>query len=66
MQVEDKFTKAQCFGCKHLIFTPAEFKCPAFNGFIPDNILTNKFEHTKRHPDQSNSILFEKKVGEDE
>lgn len=66
MQVEDRFISAQCFKCKHLIFTPAEFRCPAFDNFIPDDILINKFEHTKKHPDQKNNILFEGKVGKDE
>jgi len=34
-------------------------KCEAFPKGIPNDILAGKFNHTKKHPDQKNDILFD-------
>jgi len=34
-------------------------KCTAFPEGIPEDILTGKFNHIKKHPEQKNNILFE-------
>lgn len=65
MQLAEEVQDAQCFECKHLIFNPAEFRCPAFpDQPIPYEILTNQFNHIKRHPEQKNDIVFERKKGD--
>jgi len=45
-----------CFNCKHY---EGKFKCVAFPENIPDDILTNEFDHIKKHPKQQGDILFE-------
>jgi len=35
-------------------------KCKAFPDGIPKDILTGDFDHTRKHPDQSNDLLFQK------
>lgn len=50
---------SQCAKCKNLL-SLADAECRAFY-IIPLEILDNKFKHDKRHPDQENNILFEKK-----
>jgi len=35
--------------------------CEAFPEGIPKDILNAKFKHTKKHPDQDNDIVFEKR-----
>jgi hypothetical protein len=47
----------QCLVCINYQF---KFKCLAFPKGIPEEILINKFDHTKKHPDQKNNIVFEK------
>jgi hypothetical protein len=37
--------------------------CKAFLSGIPENILTGEFDHTKKHPEQDNDILFEEIKG---
>jgi hypothetical protein len=49
----------QCFNCKNYIFENEFMVCKAFADGIPENILTGEFDHTKKHPDQDNDILFE-------
>ena len=52
-----KSENCQCLKCKFLfLFDPG---CEAFPDGIPDNILIGEFDHTKKHPDQDNNILFE-------
>ena len=46
----------QCMNCKNY---SNEFKCDAFPQRIPDDIFTGEFDHTEKHPDQDNDILFE-------
>ena len=47
----------QCQGCKHFaLYSPS---CTAFIEGIPRKILDGKFDHTKKFPGQTNSILFE-------
>ena len=45
-----------CFSCKHLLFYP---RCMSFLKKIPEDIVSGKFIHTKKHPDQDNDIVFE-------
>ncbi len=46
----------QCNICKH--YTGA-LECEAFPKGIPGDILTGEFDHTEKHPDQDNDIVFE-------
>ena len=32
--------------------------CKAFPEGIPEDILTGEFDHTKKHPEQDNDIVF--------
>ena len=52
----------QCLNCKHFqkkkSFMPVG-KCDAFPDRIPKTILEGNYDHTKKHPDQKNDILFE-------
>ena len=53
----------QCPSCKH--FTPDDvgFRCEAFTDTdIPYEILNGEFRHTKKHPEQDNDILWERKT----
>lgn len=52
----------QCFNCKNYLDNPDKkyLSCKAFPNGIPENILTGEFDHTKKHPEQDNNILFEK------
>jgi len=50
----------QCGLCKYLILDGKQ-RCKAFPKKIPDDILTGKFKHVKKHPDQDNDIVFEKR-----
>ena len=45
-----------CVVCKHRIKGK---KCKAFPKGILSDILTGKFDHTQKHPDQDNDIVFE-------
>ena len=51
----------QCLNCKffveHLSFIPLG-KCVAFPKGIPKDIMFKDFDHTKKHPDQKNDIIF--------
>jgi hypothetical protein len=51
------FTK--CRECKH--WTDHSLLCPAFPGEpgIPIDICSAAFDHTVKHPQQDNDILFE-------
>ena len=49
----------QCFKCKYIIKNSIEIICKAFPEGIPEKILTGEFDHTKKHPEQKNDILFE-------
>ena len=61
----------QCQNCKHLFEKPIEVEigeeieadllsaCRAFPSGIPDDIMDGDFDHTKKHPDQDNDIVFE-------
>jgi len=46
----------QCYNCKRYL---SDNNCSAFLEGIPEKILTGEFNHTKKHPDQKNDILFE-------
>ncbi|MBL7086448.1 MAG: cytoplasmic protein [Candidatus Cloacimonetes bacterium] len=46
----------QCPVCKHYT---ADLKCKAFPDEIPEEILIGEFDHTKKHPEQDNDIVFE-------
>ena len=56
MQLEKEII---CIICKN--YSKNTFKpiCKAFPDGIPEDILTGKFNHTKKHPEQKNNILFE-------
>jgi len=49
----------KCFICDHYNEKSVIFKCDAFLDKIPSEIFTGEFDHTKKHPDQDNNILFE-------
>jgi hypothetical protein len=49
----------QCPICKYHKFS---LTCKAFPKGIPSKILTGEFDHTKKHPDQKNNIVFEKGI----
>ena len=51
MQIEP-----QCLECKHYL---KKDKCKAFEKIPEDIIVTGEFDHTKKHPDQKNNIIFE-------
>ncbi|MBN1547260.1 MAG: hypothetical protein JW902_11420 [Syntrophaceae bacterium] len=54
----DFFGDILCWGCKNA--EHPDGGCKAFPGrALPDDILSGDFEHTKRHPEQDNDILFE-------
>lgn len=46
-----------CFYCRYKYGDKKG--CIAFNDVIPDDILAGEFDHTKRHSDQKNDIIFE-------
>ncbi len=46
----------QCGICKH---AEGALTCAAFPDGIPADILTGEFDHTEKHPDQDNDIVFE-------
>jgi len=49
----------QCQECKHFdLYSPS---CKAFPNGIIENILNGSFDHTKKHSDQGNDIVFEKR-----
>lgn len=41
------------------MFYDESFKCEAFPSGIPEDILTGELNHTTKHPDQKNNIVFE-------
>ena len=47
-----------CFECKHYF---RDYKCKVFPDNIPLDIVEGDFDHTKKHPEQENDIVFEKK-----
>ena len=59
---------SNCFNCKHYnkksVFLCAAFPKPnrtiaRLELGIPGDIFRGEFDHTKKHPDQDNDILFE-------
>jgi hypothetical protein len=49
----------QCINCKHFLGVN---KCAAFwedGKTIPQEILDGEFDHTEKHPEQDNDILYE-------
>jgi len=56
----DMFGAGQCENCRHYTGT---IYCKAFPGEdgIPVDILTDQFIHVRKHPEQENEILFERK-----
>ena len=50
------FNNPLCNNCKQYT---GYANCKAFPEGIPDDILTGEFDHTKKHPEQKNDILFE-------
>ena len=56
---DDFFGYTLCHHCKNLQRHKGG-GCKAFPGrALPDDILYGEFEHTKKHPEQDNDILFE-------
>ena len=49
-------TTIQCILCDHFI-QGSELRCKAFPFGIPEEILTDKFQHNKPHP-EDNGIQF--------
>lgn len=66
MSGETKFTMAdagdleiiQCLLCIHRVHGAYLIECPAFPGGVPDEILSNAFDHRKPHPGD-HGIRFE-------
>jgi len=55
----DFFGDILCWHCENLSGNK-EGGCKAFPGrAIPSDILSGKFKHTKKHPEQENDVLFE-------
>lgn len=61
----DKFTLSpagtvltQCVYCKHLISGPFGAGCGAFPSAIPEEIVTNRFDHRRPHPDEIDPYRF--------
>lgn len=51
-----------CITCKHFDNKDLEGNCcSAFPSGIPNDILSCKFVHDKKHPEQDNDIVFEEK-----
>lgn len=62
---KDKFTShvgemvfSQCTYCRHRS-RGFLMVCPAFPGQIPEEILLNKFDHRRPHPDEIDPVRFE-------
>ncbi len=56
------FLTKQCVICKHGKMNVRSFpECKAFPEGIPNNILSGRFSHVKKHPDQDNDITFEER-----
>lgn len=49
---------AMCLFCKHL---KDGWVCPAFPNGIPNDIISAENDHSEKHPDQKNDIVFEEK-----
>jgi len=47
---------SQCLMCRHC---SGFEECPAFSDKIPVEIWLGDFNHTVKHPDQINDIMFE-------
>jgi len=55
-----------CINCKHYQGQAnGVYSCGAFKE-IPDDVLFGEFDHTKKHPDQNNDIVFESVLDGDE
>jgi len=52
----DDISFYSCFYCKNKYIN--DIGCKAFDE-IPTDILTGEFDHTVKHPDQKNDIVFE-------
>jgi len=48
--------ESTCIKCRYF---DNNLICPAFPDGIPVNILIGEFDHTVKHPDQKNNIIFE-------
>ena len=48
--------KSQCLQCRYY---EKMGKCFAFTKKIPKEIISGKFDHTKKYPGQKNDIVFE-------
>lgn len=46
-----------CLMCKHL---KKNITCEAFPNGIPEDIVGGTNDHSQKHPDQENDIVFEK------
>jgi len=58
----NKIKFSQCLFCKHFIGKKTNstyLYCDSFKDGIPEKIIHNDFDHTKKHPDQKNDIVFE-------
>lgn len=51
----------QCAGCRHLVHDKAGlvYICEAFPKGIPEEIISGRFLHTRKHEQQKNQVLFE-------
>jgi len=54
------YESPKCMQCQNYHFDICnKIVCKAFPNGIPENILIGEFNHTKKHPEQKNNILFE-------
>ena len=55
------FITPQCNTCMHNFrdLESKKIRCAAFPDGIPREILFRDFDHTKKHPDQKNEIVYE-------
>lgn len=48
---------SSCHSCVH---SNHDGSCKAFPGGIPEEIMTDDFNHTKRHPKQTGEFVYKK------
>ena len=48
----------KCISCKNYFGMD---KCRAFPDGIPRNILNGNFDHSEKHPEQKNDVLYEQR-----
>lgn len=50
---------SQCAYCVRAVSGGPTVVCPAFPGGVPEEILTNRFDHRSPHPDEATPSRFD-------